>query len=98
MVEQGGTARVTTVLHRRGRRAATPRHRHGGLLLRRLGLPQVQHAVYGVTVWEGFGADDRGTCYRWHIPDPVRFHKSLKVTIEHKGSRQSSRRHELHRF
>jgi hypothetical protein len=42
---------------------------------------------YGVTVWEGFDTDDRGTAYRWHVPDPVRFHKSLKVTIEHKGSR-----------
>ena len=25
------------------------------------------------------------TLYRWHIPDPVRFSKSLRFTIEHKG-------------
>lgn len=26
-------------------------------------------------------------CYRWHVPDPVGFTKSLKVAIEHKGNR-----------
>lgn len=41
---------------------------------------------YGVPLWEGFDIGDRGTVYRWHIPDPVHFTKSLKVTIEHKGS------------
>jgi hypothetical protein len=29
-------------------------------------------------LWRG-----KTTCYRWHIPDPVVFQKSLKVTIEH---------------
>jgi len=28
----------------------------------------------------------RCTAYRWHIKDPVAFEKSLKVTIEHKGT------------
>jgi len=49
------------------------------------GFRQFNNPFYGVSVWEGFSADDRGTAYRWHIPDPVRFHKSLRVTIEHKG-------------
>lgn len=41
---------------------------------------------YGVPVWDGYFAGDRVTAYRWHIPDPVPFKKSLKVEIEHKGS------------
>lgn len=35
----------------------------------------------GVTALDG----SRATAYRWHIPDPVRFDRSLKVEIEHKG-------------
>lgn len=34
----------------------------------------------------GWMAGDGGTLYRWHILDAVRFDKSLKVTIEHKGN------------
>jgi len=49
------------------------------------GFRQFNNPFYGVSVWEGYNADDRGTAYRWHIPDPIRFHTSLKVTIEHKG-------------
>lgn len=41
---------------------------------------------HGVTTWEGYLAGCRGTAYRWHLRDPVVFAKSLKVTIEHKGS------------
>ncbi|MBN1346622.1 MAG: DUF2961 domain-containing protein [Phycisphaerae bacterium] len=41
---------------------------------------------HGVSIWEGYMAGDRGTAYRWHLVDPVVFTKSLKVTIEHKGS------------
>ncbi len=41
---------------------------------------------HGVTIFEGYTAGDRGTAYRWHVRDPVVFAKSLKVTIEHKGS------------
>jgi hypothetical protein len=51
------------------------------------GFRQFTHPFYGVSVWEGFEADGRVTAYRWHIPDPIRFRKSLKLTIEHKGSR-----------
>jgi len=49
------------------------------------GFRPFDNPFYGVSVWEGDRADDRGTAYRWHIADPVRFHKSLQVTIEHKG-------------
>jgi hypothetical protein len=49
------------------------------------GFRKFTNPFYGVSVWEGYDADDRGTVYRWHIADPVRFRKSLKVTIEHKG-------------
>ncbi len=41
---------------------------------------------YGVSLWEGYFPGDRGTAYRWHIEDPVPFKKSLKVSIEHRGS------------
>lgn len=41
---------------------------------------------YGAPLWEGFNTGDRGSVYRWHIPDPVAFKKSLRVEIQHKGS------------
>lgn len=40
---------------------------------------------YGTPLWEGFNTGDRGSAYRFHIPDPVTFTKSLRVEIEHKG-------------
>lgn len=49
------------------------------------GFRQFNNPFYGVTVLEGYEPGDRTTAYRWHIPDPVRFHKSLKLFIEHKG-------------
>lgn len=49
------------------------------------GFRAFDRPYYGVTVWDGFDIGDRVTAYRWHIADPVRFSKSLKVTIEHKG-------------
>jgi hypothetical protein len=49
------------------------------------GFRHFNNPFYGVSVWEGYEADDRGTVYRWHIPDPVCFEQSLRVTIEHKG-------------
>jgi hypothetical protein len=49
------------------------------------GFRQFNRPYYGVTIWDGIDVGDRVTAYRWHIPDPVHFHKSLKVTIEHKG-------------
>ena len=41
---------------------------------------------HGVPLYEGPLAGDRVSAYRWQIPDPVRFNKSLKITIEHRGS------------
>jgi hypothetical protein len=41
---------------------------------------------YGAPLWEGYDTGDRGTAYRFHIPDPVVFKKSLRAEIEHKGS------------
>jgi hypothetical protein len=49
------------------------------------GFRRFNNPFYGVSLWEGDRIDDHGTAYRWHIADPVRFHKSLKVAIEHKG-------------
>lgn len=46
---------------------------------------------FGQPRCEGWQAGDRTTCYRWHIPDPVMFAESLKVTIEHKGNAPDSR-------
>lgn len=49
------------------------------------GFRAFNRPYYGVTIWDGIDAGDRVTAYRWHIPDPVYFEKSLKVSIEHKG-------------
>ncbi len=45
---------------------------------------------FGQPCWEGWSAGDGGICYRWHVLDPVRFTKSLKVTMEHKGNHPNS--------
>ena len=39
----------------------------------------------GCTVFEPRAPDARITAYRWHIPDPIIFHKSLRFEIERKG-------------
>jgi len=49
------------------------------------GFRKMERPYYGATVMEGFEPFDRTTVYRWHIPDPVPFQKSLRVEIEHKG-------------
>ncbi len=41
---------------------------------------------FGQPRWEGYGAGDSGVCYRWHVADPVRFERSLRLTVEHKGN------------
>jgi D-arabinan exo alpha-(1,3)/(1,5)-arabinofuranosidase (non-reducing end) len=41
---------------------------------------------YGAPLFEGYRTGDRSSVYRFHIPDPVTFNKSLRVEIEHKGS------------
>ncbi len=50
------------------------------------GFRQQDGPFYGTPLWEGYGTGDRSTAYRFHIPDPVPFSKSLRVEIEHKGS------------
>lgn len=50
------------------------------------GFEQQAGPFYGTPLWEGYNTGDRGTAYRFHIPDPVVFQKSLRVEIEHKGS------------
>lgn len=41
----------------------------------------------GVSLYEGPMFGDRVSAYRWHIVDPIRFAKSLKVSLEHRGAK-----------
>ena len=41
---------------------------------------------FGQPRWQDYVPGDSGVCYRWHLLDPVRFSKSLKVAIEHRGN------------
>lgn len=50
------------------------------------GFRQQDGPFYGTPLWEGFNTGNRGTAYRFHIPDPITFKKSLRAEIEHKGS------------
>jgi hypothetical protein len=50
------------------------------------GFREQSGPFYGTPLWEGYNKGDRSTAYRFHIPDPVTFTKSLRVEIEHKGS------------
>ena len=50
------------------------------------GFRKFSTPFHGVSLWEGYFPGDRCTAYRWHLADPIAFQKSLKVTIEHKGS------------
>ncbi|MCC6123374.1 MAG: DUF2961 domain-containing protein [Pirellulales bacterium] len=47
--------------------------------------PRTSH-WFGSPRWQGDRAGDSGTLYRWHVLDPVRFDRSLQLTIEHKGN------------
>jgi hypothetical protein len=51
------------------------------------GFRAFQQLNHGVTIWEGYEPGCRGTAYRWHIQDPIRFSKSIHAEIEHKGAR-----------
>ncbi len=51
------------------------------------GFREFSGQFQGVSLYEGVLAGDRLTAYRWHILDPIRFQKSLKFTIEHRGSK-----------
>jgi hypothetical protein len=51
------------------------------------GLEEKQFPFFGCTYMSS-DFEDLGTeycLYRWHVPDPVRFTKSLRFEIEHKG-------------
>lgn len=50
------------------------------------GFREFMRPYYGVTLMEGFDFGDRLTVYRWHERDPIRFQKSLRFVMEHKGS------------
>lgn len=50
------------------------------------GFREFSGSYHGVTLYEGPLAGDRVSAYRWHIQDPIRFSKSLKFSIEHRGS------------
>lgn len=45
---------------------------------------------FGQPNWQGWSTGDTGTCYRWHVLDPVGFKRSLKVTMEHKGNEENA--------
>jgi len=53
------------------------------------GIREMEGLFYGCTIMEGWETYHRTTAYRFHIPDPVPFKKSLRVTIEHKGARRN---------
>jgi hypothetical protein len=49
------------------------------------GFRELCRPYYGIVIFDGYEVGDRVSTYRWHIKDPVRFKRSLKVEIEHKG-------------
>jgi len=52
------------------------------------GFEEQSGPFYGTPLWEGYKAGNRSTAYRFHVPDPISFEKSLRVEIEHKGSEE----------
>jgi len=50
------------------------------------GFRHLSTPYHGVSLWEGYYPGDRLSAYRWHLRDPIGFSKSLKFTIEHRGS------------
>jgi len=50
------------------------------------GFRQQDGPFYGTPLWEGDNTGDRGSAYRFHLPDPIVFKQSLRAEIEHKGS------------
>jgi hypothetical protein len=52
------------------------------------GFREQSGPFYGTPLWEGYDTGDRGSAYRWHIPDPIVFQKSLRVEIQHRGGQE----------
>lgn len=50
------------------------------------GFRPFQTPYGGVPVYEGVFPGDVVSVYRWHLPDPIPFKKSLRFEMEHKGS------------
>jgi hypothetical protein len=50
------------------------------------GFREQSGPFYGTPLWQGYDTGDQGSAYRWHVPDPITFQKSLRMEIEHKGS------------
>ncbi len=50
------------------------------------GFRKFDTPYFGVSLWDGYFAGDRVTAYRWHLPDPIPFKKSLRVQMETRGS------------
>jgi hypothetical protein len=65
------------------------------------GFPEVRSTLYsGVPLKQGVRAGDAGgtagalwTMYRWHIMDPIRFHKDFRMTIEGLGGLKGQTQH-----
>lgn len=54
------------------------------------GFVQQSGPYYGTPLYEGIDQIDanrpgRCVCYRWHVPDPITFERSLRFDIEHVG-------------
>jgi hypothetical protein len=48
------------------------------------GMREAEHPFYGCPLQEeDFQAGSKATVYRFHVPDPIPFQKSIRVTIEH---------------
>ena len=47
------------------------------------GMREIDGLFYGCPLCEGFDTGDHCTVYRFHVPDPIPFKKSIKVSIEH---------------
>jgi len=48
------------------------------------GMREAEHPFYGCPLQEeDYQAGSKATVYRFHVPDPIPFQKSIRVTIEH---------------
>jgi len=52
------------------------------------GFREQSGPFYGTPLWEDYTNGSRSTAYRFHLPDPIAFKKSLRAEIEHKGSQK----------